>query len=86
MPACPDCSGRGWLDAFVHRGAGCELDSIDCDLCSASGKISEETAERLAEGRRRRDRRIAAGRSVRQEAAILGITPIQLGRLERGRP
>ncbi len=83
---CTRCGGRGWFDAVVNRGGCCEFDSVDCDLCAGTGRISEVLAERIAAGRRRRDDRVARGLTVRQEAARLGITAVQLGQIERGRP
>lgn len=81
---CPMCDGLGWFDAFAQRSDCCSLESVDCHVCKATGKISPERAAARIEGRRRRDDRVARGVNVRDEAARLGITAIELGRIERG--
>lgn len=81
---CPQCEGRGWFDAFVMRAGGCGLESLDCPACRGKGEVSQAVADRLEEGRRRREDRIARGLSVREEAKRLGITAVRLGEIERG--
>lgn len=84
MAKCPQCEGRGWFDAFAMRATGCSLESLDCPACEGKGEVSEATLARLQKGRRMREDRLARGLSVREEAARLGISLLQLGRLERG--
>jgi hypothetical protein len=81
MVRCEHCEGRGWVDGFVSSG---RLETLLCLRCEGKGEVSVLVAGRMAEGRRRRDDRLARGLSVRQEAERLGITAVRLGEIERG--
>jgi hypothetical protein len=82
---CPDCQGKGQVHAHVNYGpAGCKWKRIDCFRCKATGIVPDEQAAWIAEGRKRRDERVARGVSLRDEARRLGLSPAELSSIERG--
>jgi ribosome-binding protein aMBF1 (putative translation factor) len=58
---------------------------VPCTRCGATGQVTAAEAERVAEGQRRAADRKARGLSLRDEAARLGITPIELADIEHAR-
>jgi hypothetical protein len=87
MTTCPDCNGARETFAMVHghRSDGTAFHRsgmMPCRTCKGTGEISDAKAAALVEGERRRQDRIARGLSGREEAARLGITPIELNRIE----
>jgi methylphosphotriester-DNA--protein-cysteine methyltransferase len=82
---CPSCHGRGQAFMFsTHADGRCSAGYQDCLRCKGKGQVPEEQRAWIEDGARMRDARIAAGRSLRQEAARLGITAVELSEIERG--
>jgi len=87
MVTCPVCNGRKSQTGLVcirrNDGPGtAEIRTDACRTCKGAGEISEAKAAALIEGERRRLDRIARGLSLNEESARLGITPIELNRIE----
>ena len=87
---CPGCGGLK-----EHRGigcgpSGCKVMSIPCSDCKGVGEMAAADAEALLAGRERgrmlREDRIRRGLSLREESRRLGISPVQLSDMERGKP
>ena len=83
---CPRCNGKRSGYAFISRAGNCQGREIDCSFCGGRGEVTEREADLYREGERRRDERVLAGRSLREEAKRLGITPAELSAIERGQP
>jgi hypothetical protein len=66
------------------RESGCGIEWLPCSTCAGTGEITAERAEAYRQGRELRNRRIAADRSLREEAKRLGVSPVALSRMERG--
>lgn len=89
MTTCPSCSGRRTVTAMVDgyrdgKRFG-EMRELACLTCGGKGSITTFHAEQIAEGKRRRDDRVARGMSLREEAKRLGIDPSELNDIEHGR-
>lgn len=94
---CPDCAD-GKTFAFVSRrrredepiNPHGEPDVIGesgwypCMTCKGTQEISEEHAARITKGKAMRKDRVARRKSLREEAAALGITVLELSNMERG--
>ncbi len=83
IETCPRCEGGGKTVAIACPGY--RRVELRCDACSGSGTIDEQRRAQLDEAERRREARIAAGRSLRDEATRLGVSPVQLSDMEWGR-
>lgn len=82
---CPDCDGQKRLYAHLNRGSGGSgFEWIDCFRCKGSGEVPGEQAVWIFEGVKLRTERIALGRSIREQAKRLGISPVDLSEIERG--
>ena len=88
---CPQCRGRGKLyglfpvltrDSTGRRRV--KTPAIECDMCDGDGWVYKDIKKAIRVGRRMRKDRIAAGRTLRDEARRLGIDVARLSRLERG--
>lgn len=84
MLTCPMCEGRKESEAVLCGHGHCQIKMVKCSLCEGAGQVTEDHAERYREGRRRRDDRVARGKSLREEANRLGISASALSRIERG--
>ena len=83
---CPACRGEGPFTAFVNRGdGGCTVERIPCSFCKGTGDVYEVQARKYVEGRKLSEARIAAGRSLREFATLLGLTPARMSDIEHGR-
>lgn len=60
--------------------------TLMCKRCGTTGRVTPAEAERVADGRRRREDRVARGLSLRQEAERLGLTAEALSDIEHARP
>ena len=85
---CPVCGGAKSSYAISCSDRGCETGVRVCEFCKGEGQVSSEAAEaadRWCMGKAMRDARVKQGRTQQQEAERLGISPIELNDLERGR-
>lgn len=84
---CPECNGDG--RCFVHLNtsdpAKHGFQWIDCPRCGGSKLISDVEMAAIIKGRELRNVRVARKMSLREEAKRLGISVVELSRLERGR-
>ena len=90
MITCPFRKGEKRLFGFVDRwgDAGNRIGQsgwMDCHICNGHGEITDDHAERIAEGKRIREERFARGETLIMAAANLGISVSQLSALEHGR-
>ena len=92
MPVCPRCDGKKSFMAFVNRGpdiAHHSLDEIACETCLGTGVVTVERAKEIGDKIRRgaamRKERLDKGLGLREAAAIRGISPSELSRIETGR-
>lgn len=84
---CPKCNGAGSGIAHINRGSQPHAwQTIDCRSCKGSGRISAEYMERIEDGELKRQERIAQQLSLREMAALLGITPRELSEMENPKP
>lgn len=85
---CPRCHGKGWSGP-VHINRGDKphewRERIDCDFCSATGKIDQSKREAFELGKRLREKRIAREESLMEASKRLGLKPSELSGLETGR-
>ena len=81
---CPVCEGRKAGEAILCGHGHCQIKTVVCEFCRGTGEVEEQRVMAYQEGRRRRNDRVARGVSLRQEAARLGISAMELGRIERG--
>ena len=86
MEACDACHGRGF-----NEGIACPPGRrfrVDCEACNATGNVpagsqdARRVEKAIAEGRRLN--RIARRVSMAEEAATMGITPLELSKMEHG--
>lgn len=83
---CPACRGEGPFTAFVNRGDGsCTVERIPCSFCKGSGEVYDVQARKWEGGRKLSEARIAAGRSLREFAALLGLSVARMSDIEHGR-
>ena len=83
---CFMCAGAGEFMALVRYETGeCEQRLLRCQDCDGTGRVSAVRAAAHAEGRRRRDLRVAARMSQSEMAAQLGVTPQAYSQMELGR-
>jgi DnaJ-class molecular chaperone len=85
---CPDCDGTGWtIASFVRRMSGQCSQNVrgKCSGCDGSGEIDALRQEWRTIGKQMHCKRIAAGRTLRDEAKRHGISPTELSGMEQGR-
>ena len=82
---CPHCIGAGRSGFIACGPQGAHSGVQFCRTCEGTGHVSAELAERIAEGRRWRQDRIDRRLSQREEAERLGISPVELSKLENVR-
>lgn len=80
---CPHCNGKGKDLIFTTRNMSGQM--TPCTTCGATGIITVEHMKRITKGKAMRDDRVARMLSQREEAARLGIDPMALNDMERGR-
>ena len=88
MKPCPICKNG---DVSVHRDyfdlrgqRRSDWQRLPCGVCNGTSEVSEAALERIKEGDRAREQRIENGVGLRAEAALLGISPSHLSRIENG--
>ena len=84
MITCPECMGRGQYSALVMFSDGCRPASMPCSRCKGDGKVSPAMTDWIAMGGRLRRARQERDLSLREEAARLGISVVELSQMERG--
>lgn len=87
MVICPQCQGSKEPNVvFVNRGEkGCSVEQRPCSVCAGLGEITEYRANLMIEGRKVRDARASAGRSLHEFARLLGCSSPHLSDIEHGR-
>ncbi len=87
---CPSCSGTGILHGLGCGDSGCRPMTLPCGRCDGAGTVPAEMERWIADGRVLRERRVGkpgearSYRTLRDEARLLGISPVQLSRWEQG--
>ena len=81
---CPDCKGKRQVFAHVNYGGHGEFKHIDCTRCGGIGAIPEQMLAWIDEGNKRRMERVARAATLREEAERLGLSPVELSKIERG--
>lgn len=90
MADCPECNWAGFVEG-IHSGVDdfgapwSRTGPVPCALCEGTGRISDERATAIIEGKRRRAERRAAGLTLKQVSDQTGISVIKLADIERGR-
>lgn len=84
---CGHCRGEGrYTVAFATRADGiCGPAVIGCPDCHGTGKVDARTPEWREAGKRLREARLAADRSLGEEARRRGMRPSELSDMEMGR-
>jgi DNA-binding XRE family transcriptional regulator len=82
---CPECRGAKSSYAVSCSDRGCQTGVRACDFCRGEGRVSSEIADRWRAGKAMRDARVKQGRTQQEEADWLGISPMELNDIERGR-
>lgn len=84
---CQRCDGKGTIGP-VHINRGDEphtWEMMTCRACAGSGVWTEAQAIAARNGNELRQRRIERGESLRDAAARLGISAVELSSIEQGR-
>jgi hypothetical protein len=83
---CPSCIGGTFTTAALvrHDDGVCRLEEIECRVCD-NGVVSRERLDRILTGKKLRRGRLAARRSLSEEATRLGVTIPQLSAAERSK-
>ena len=83
---CPSCNGRGNVEMRVHVACG----GIDhtrtqpCLRCHGKGVVPDEMTEWIEAGRSMQATRKANNRTIREQAALIGIDEVLLSKMEHG--
>lgn len=83
MKTCPKCD-NGAIQSLACPGGRILI--RPCDYCRGTGLISAEQAYAIQQGERARDDRRRRGLTGTEEAARLGMDPVQYNYFEQGRP
>src|SRR5919108_416211 len=87
LDLCDECVRHG--DAARAPGdrgdGGCTVERIPCSFCKGSGEVYDVQARKWEGGRKLSEARIAAGRSLREFATLLGLSPARMSDIEHGR-
>lgn len=81
--ACPRCHGGGWVPTIVEVGRPSRV--ANCVLCDGTGAVSGEKTAWISDGTRCRQGRKARRMSLLDAGRALGVSPIDLSRMESGR-
>jgi hypothetical protein len=82
---CPYCSGDGTCVVHIaHTDKPHTMEVLPCSFCDGTGEVPPERLAAYQRGRTIRESRILRGVSLREEAKRLGITAVELSRIERG--
>ena len=78
--------GTGSSVALVNYGSGgCRPAAVTCTRCGGTGRITEEKLEWESIGDVLRSTRLSFRYSQREAAQELGISPVDLSKMESGR-
>jgi|GEM_PF-2266230 len=81
---CPECHGNSTSTAIVCGTQGCRTVSRKCPVCQGRGHVSEERARLWIRGQMLRKDRLMRQETLRQAARRMGITEVELSKMERG--
>ncbi len=81
---CPQCLGNLESNAIVCGEHACQIVRVPCALCRGLGDLPREQLVWIEHGRTIRRERIAADRSLSEEAQRRGISVVELSEEERG--
>ena len=86
MAICQVCEGTGRVGpVFIDwRGGGEYRESMPCYGCRGSGEWSDARLAAHQRGQAMREARVAAGKSIREAAREMGVSPADLSKMERG--
>lgn len=82
---CPRCEGARSIIVLAKYRDGCRLGPMTCYECHGTGSVSDERTQWIEAGKALRDSRLAADRSLSEEAKRRGIRPSVLSDMEHGR-
>lgn len=78
LPTCPNCSGHGTIMTFHGVNLG------KCDMCLGTGKATHNQMEWRKQGEAMKEIRISERITLREASQRLGISTIDLSKMERG--
>lgn len=81
---CPRCNGKGGSIGIACGEGGCQPVTFKCDLCEGTGLVYPYKLEYVERGEKMRAARLAAGRTLSQQASRRGIEVVDISRMERG--
>lgn len=84
MRVCPSCEGRGKDIGIACGSKGCRPMTMPCSLCGGSGSVEDARLKMWQSGQSHRRDRLARNMTLRQEADRLGISMVDLSKIERG--
>jgi hypothetical protein len=80
---CPECRGEKTMFGLACReGEPCKPFTSACRFCQGVGSVSPARAHVYERGERIRKERVQLGRTLHQQARLLGIDPEALNNLE----
>ena len=83
---CPVCLGNCRVFVAIDRSNGIgDIGWRPCYECGGSGTVTEERANAIRKGRELRQARVNRGETLREAATKMGITTIELSRIEQGK-
>lgn len=85
MKTCPSCKGKRTTVAHLNFGYRDPRNGFRltwCSTCKGHGEVTDDYEARRAEGRAKREARIAARESVRAYAKRVGIKPSEVYGIE----
>lgn len=82
---CPECNGKKAIDILPkYGGDGKIITSIPCNRCEESGEVPDIQEIWIHLGKSLREERRSRGKTLREEAKMLGIDIVTLSKAERG--
>lgn len=82
MKPCPHCKGAKVLHGFACPGF--RPVELQCFRCLGNGQVPDSDLEAYEKGQQMRDDRLKRDMSLREEAARLHISPVELSHMEQG--
>lgn len=83
---CPACKGACHIRAFVeYANKSGEVGTVKCPTCKGDGWVTRQHYDRILAGEALRKARRERGLSLSEEAARLGISPVELSHRENGK-